>query len=812
MQKLGSIGLVLLADEEEERGSRQGAESREEEAGAVPWSGRALAVVLMLFFGLSGFTTVRAATWMRELASGITPRAIVATSDGGYAVAGYTTAFGPWFDAVFVSKMNGSGTLQWQRTLGATNNEMAYALAQTSDGGYIVAGSSNSFQASHYWFVWVVRLDSMGAVVWQKYYNLGNNAQANGVIQTADGGFAVVGTAQLRYNGPYSALFFKLNADGSVQWEESFTDTGYSSFASVVQTADGGYAALGSDTGPSSAGGSDLWLVRLGPDGTVWWEENWGGPGNDVGACIITLSGGGFLLAGTRREASNTLSHPWLLEVDDEGTVKWQQRYEQSISSSESVVQVVPDGEGFLLAGHSYWPGDNIWDRALLLDVDGSGQVRWQRSFTAGTPFQSLDLYGVAPAPDGGFLAVGASDQFHSGCGGGIFLKLDGTGNLGNACLAETNTTFSSVTTSASTVTTSLPATARSGVPCQTSATDAAFTPEVKACDPLTIGPPSGLPSITAKDVDACADSGVLITWPVDPDDWGDESSGDRTYDVLRDGALLATCLPYGTYSYVDDQGTNNTTYAYAVRYSNGGDFTAETASVDAEDNVSFPAAPSAEKAVDVDPSRPSGVALSWSAPSDWNDSGKDPADRAFRIYRSDLSEPIKSLSADTTTYTDATGQVNPPFPYAYQVAAVNACGNEYRSDYIQAEDDASPPGDTSGPGHPMTASKAYSTSVSVSFTPTGCASGDTIYWGTWNAQFPGIYWSSSLCIPDASTSATFAPGDPAPGTFIYFVVVGNNKAAEGSYGRDSDGNERQTGPPSPDCSFPQDLSDGCPY
>ena len=817
-----AIGMVLQPDAIDDGSGNYSLCTHEEKeihkGKASSGKGRVFATLFVLILGFMGLSSVEAATWLREISDGMPNplrlTAIIATADGGYAVAGDTTAYGSWYDAAVLVKLDGSGALQWQKVLGATNNEKPYALAQTSDGGYIIAGNSNSFHPSNYWAIWVVRLDSSGEIVWQKYYNFGYDDYAYDVIQTADGGFAVVGMSRFTYtySDPYSAVFLKLNSDGTVQWKEKFVSGEGTRFSKVVQTSDGGYAVAGALKGTGPGANFDLWLVRLNPVGAITWQRQWGGTGDDYGSAVLAKPGGSFLLGGNARAAYGSPSHAWIIEVSGDGTEQWERSY--GGNSSEDLRALIQVGDYFVGAGASYSFEDNGSSALWLFEVDDAGSVQWQKAFGHGTSLAMEVLHDVAPASDGGFLAAGDAYQFHSGCAGWVFLKVDASGSLegSGTCLTETDTAFAAVDPGASTVVPTVPAATCNASVVDTWATDADFTPEVKVCDPLTISAPSGIPTITAEDVDDCEDTGVLISWPVDPDDWGDGGTGDRTYDVLRNGGLLASCLSYGTGSYLDDKGTNGTNYVYAVRYSNGGDLTAKTASVNAADNVSLPDAPTGVHAEDIDPALATGVYLTWSMPADWGDAGKDIADRRFLIYRGDLTPITGPLPATATNFTDTTGQVNPSFPYQYQVAAVNACGNETRCDYIQGEDDAAPPGETSGPDHPMTASKASSTSVSVSFTPYGCASADTIYWGTWSTVFPGLFWNSWECLPDASTSATFDPGDPAPGSFIYFVVVGNNSAAEGSYGQDSDGTERQPRYPSTDCSFPQDLGSGCPY
>lgn len=126
---------------------------------------------------------------------------------------------------------------------------------------------------------------------------------------------------------------------------------------------------------------------------------------------------------------------------------------------------------------------------------------------------------------------------------------------------------------------------------------------------------PSGLSNNTAADADACADTGVTVSWAKDAGSWGDGGSGTRTYDVLRGGTAVASAIAYGTTTYTDTAGTNGTSYTYAVRYNNGCAASATTTGVSAADNVGV-AAPSAPTVADADPCARSGVQISWGSVS----------------------------------------------------------------------------------------------------------------------------------------------------------------------------------------------------
>jgi hypothetical protein len=136
------------------------------------------------------------------------------------------------------------------------------------------------------------------------------------------------------------------------------------------------------------------------------------------------------------------------------------------------------------------------------------------------------------------------------------------------------------------------------------------LTPSGSSC-----AAPSSLTNNTAADLDACADTGVRITWTADPGNWGDNGSGTRTYNVLRNGTSIAGTLSYGTTQYTDTTGTNGTSYTYTVRYNNGCGLNATTTGVSATDNIG-PGAPTISSVTDADACATSGVIITWGAAS----------------------------------------------------------------------------------------------------------------------------------------------------------------------------------------------------
>jgi hypothetical protein len=288
---------------------------------------------------------------------------LVQTNDRGYALAGYTDSFGAGNQDFWLVKTDASGNLQWNKAYGGTNAEWAYVLAQTSDGGYALAGYTRSFGAGNGDF-WLVKTDSLGNHLWNKTYGGIGDDEAYALTQTGDGGYAIAGYTKSFGVGDRDFWFVKTDADGNMQWNKTYGGTGYEVAYALVQTGDGGYALAGY-TDSFGAGNGDAWLIKTDADGNMVWNETYGGTGSDGASSAVQTSDGGYALAGATSSFGAGLADMWLVKTDTEGNMQWNQTYGEAAPYSDwaSCVVQTSDG-GYALTGdlYAYNPStDNFW-------------------------------------------------------------------------------------------------------------------------------------------------------------------------------------------------------------------------------------------------------------------------------------------------------------------------------------------------------------------------------------------------------------------------------------------------------------------
>jgi hypothetical protein len=138
---------------------------------------------------------------------------VVQTSDGGYAITGYTYSFGAGGTDVYLVKTDANGNIQWSKTYGGTDTDVGYSVVQTSDGGYAIAGYTLSFGAGGS-DVYLVKTDSLGNMVWSKTFGGTGADHAYSVVQTADGGYAITGYTYSFGAGGYDVYLVKTDVYG----------------------------------------------------------------------------------------------------------------------------------------------------------------------------------------------------------------------------------------------------------------------------------------------------------------------------------------------------------------------------------------------------------------------------------------------------------------------------------------------------------------------------------------------------------------------------------------------------------------------
>ncbi|MBC8205263.1 MAG: T9SS type A sorting domain-containing protein [FCB group bacterium] len=218
------------------------------------------------------------------------------TVDGGYIIAGYTYSYGAGNYDVYLIKTDAVGDTAWTKTFGGSDWERGYSVQQTSDEGYIIVGKTCSYGAGS-WDVYLIKTDASGDTAWTKTFGGSWDDYGYSVQQTADGGYIIAGGTESYSIGNDNVYLIKTDASGNLQWYRTFGGSGYDVSYSVQQTADGGYIIAGY-TWSYGAGGYDIYLIKTDAVGDTTWTKTFGGSEYDYGYSVQQTFEGGYIITG----------------------------------------------------------------------------------------------------------------------------------------------------------------------------------------------------------------------------------------------------------------------------------------------------------------------------------------------------------------------------------------------------------------------------------------------------------------------------------------------------------------------------------
>ena len=302
------------------------------------------------------------------------------TADRGYIVSGQADRYATRLDALLL-KLDRRGNVEWSKTYGGPADDQFAVVEQTSDRGYIAAGSSESGASQIY--SWLVKLDRAGNIEWQHRYATLGWTEAASVQQTFDNGFIVAGKAVVSNLGTV-AWVFKTDSAGNIIWQKGYGLTIDNHAYSIRQTSDGGYIVIGDVWRQGQYGVFDSSIalfLRLDALGNIIWEKTYAAGNVNRPFSVGETSDQGFIISGgaSPRSDGSGIGGPWLLKLDSDGKILWQKLYGDFSDFLSSVVETRNGGlvAAGLLSG--YW----IW----VLRLDDNGTVN---GCSMGTPSGAL--------------------------------------------------------------------------------------------------------------------------------------------------------------------------------------------------------------------------------------------------------------------------------------------------------------------------------------------------------------------------------------------------------------------------------------
>ncbi|MFS4418504.1 hypothetical protein [Maribacter sp. 2307ULW6-5] len=379
-----------------------------------------------------------------------TAQAVVSTTDGGFAVLGYTNSTNgdlanksTGVNDYWLLKFSAAGALQWQQTYGGSKDDRGQALVQTRDGGYALTGyamSSDGDGSQNQGFHdnWLLKLDPSGTIEWEKSFGFSGHDHSYDILQTEDNGFFFTGFlditsaradgygnkgANLTRHGVGEFWSTKIDARGNLQWRGYFGGSNNDRAHAVARAQDGGFVMAGftesNDYDISATNGSyDFWLVKTDANGNFLWERSFGGSGVDIAHDIITTQDGGHVVVGSSFSTDGDVAAPrgqsdvWMIKVDDDGTLLWERSFGGADFDAAQAVFQGKEGSLYLVGNSKSGSGDlngNAGENDMwLLKTDPEGKLQWQRPLGG----SQMDFaHDVLEMDQGGLIVVGETNS-----------------------------------------------------------------------------------------------------------------------------------------------------------------------------------------------------------------------------------------------------------------------------------------------------------------------------------------------------------------------------------------------------------------
>ncbi|OFY84173.1 MAG: hypothetical protein A3K10_03075 [Bacteroidetes bacterium RIFCSPLOWO2_12_FULL_31_6] len=347
---------------------------------------------------------------------------IEATTDGGYIVVGSTSSNSSGNTDVYLLKVDSLCNYEWSTALGGTNNDWGYSIKQTFDKGFIIAASSNSYGNGGYDAV-LMKRDSLGNYAWTKTYGGNDWDFAYSVVQTYDSGYVFCGETYNNTNGYSDVYIVKTNSLGDTLWTRTFGGTLIDKGNSVIETSDSNIVVAGITN--TIADSTQIYIIKLTSTGSLLWDSIYGGSLYENANQIIETANGDFVTTGSTTSFSpGGYKDFYLVRIDKDGSVVWTNYFGNlSIPKDEEAFDLYEDSNGNLInVGFTEAAGGGMKD-AYLFYISSGGW--WGGISPTYGGFNNDSFKGFSIGNNGNFCMTGYTNSIGNGLDDILIVRVD---------------------------------------------------------------------------------------------------------------------------------------------------------------------------------------------------------------------------------------------------------------------------------------------------------------------------------------------------------------------------------------------------
>lgn len=331
-------------------------------------------------------------------------------------------------------------SIDFVKTFGGSKNDLAKSVVKTIDGGYAVLGHTQSMDGdingknNESFNYWLLKFDQDNTLQWQKTYGGSGDDRGNDLIQTNDGGFALIGHSQSN-DGPVSENFgandfwmLKTDSNGVILWQKSFGFLGADNGISIIQTNDSGFLLIGvldvtasegqgnSKSAAKQHAGGDYWAIKLNASGEKEWSRYYGGTFTDTPYNVIQTEDNGYLIVGSSDSDDVDITNNkgtydfWVVKISESGTLLWEKSFGGTQIDEAYGITQSNDGNYIIVGDTRSNDADvsinngaaDLW----MIKISPSGELIWEHTFGG----SNFDVgRSVSKTIDGDFLISGSS-------------------------------------------------------------------------------------------------------------------------------------------------------------------------------------------------------------------------------------------------------------------------------------------------------------------------------------------------------------------------------------------------------------------